>query len=74
VVCDLAEEAMAGGGEAVLPHNQTRIAKLAALTRESVARVISVWRDEGIVGRGNPIRVLDLKRIRALAAGESPAG
>src|SRR5258708_15736881 len=71
VVCDLAEEAIAGGGEAVLPYNQTQIAKLAGLTRESVARVISAWREEGVVAAGNPIRVLDHKRIRAMASGDT---
>lgn len=73
LVCDLVEEAMAGGGEAVLPYNQIQIAKLAGLTRESVTRVISFWREEGIVDRGNPIRVLDLRRIRIIAGGKTSA-
>src|SRR5258708_7066676 len=52
VVCDLAEEAIAGGGEAGFAYNQTQNAQPARLTRGVVARGISGGGGKG----GGPAR------------------
>jgi CRP-like cAMP-binding protein len=66
VLLDLVEGAdPSAAGEITL--NQVQIAKLAGLTRESVARALSSLRDDGIVSRRGPIRVLDLERLRRAA-------
>jgi CRP-like cAMP-binding protein len=67
VLADLAGEAPAGDGTAVIRHSQTEIAKLAGTTRESAARVVAHLRGQGILAGGRPLRVLDLRRLRAAA-------
>lgn len=65
VLVDMVDNA---GAEAdLIPLNQVQIGKMAGLTREAVARAIASLRDEGIVSRHGPIRVLDLARLREAA-------
>jgi CRP-like cAMP-binding protein len=66
VLLDLVEGADPSAAGAIT-LNQVQIAKLAGLTRESVARALSSLRDDGIVSRQGPIRVLDLERLRRAA-------
>jgi CRP/FNR family transcriptional regulator len=49
--------------------NQVQIAKVAGLTRETVARSIASLREEGLVNRAGPIRILDLEGLRRAAGG-----
>jgi CRP-like cAMP-binding protein len=66
VLVDLVDGSDAGGaGEITL--NQVQIAKLAGLTRESVARAISSLRDDGIVSRRGQLRILEMERLRRAA-------
>lgn len=64
---ELAGTAVATSGVPVLPQSQTEIAKLVGTTRESVARAVGELRAQGVLAAGNPLRVLDLPRLRELA-------
>ena len=69
VLVDLVDGADAESAGAIT-LNQVQIAKLAGLTRESVARAISTLRDDGIVSRQGPITILDIEGLRRAAARE----
>ena len=68
VLLELAEEAVREGGEPVLAQSQTEVAKLVGTTRESVARAVASLRTQGVLARGSTLHVLDMERLRALAA------
>jgi CRP-like cAMP-binding protein len=69
MLLSLAEEALTQTGEPLIQCNQTEIAKMVGTTRESVARTVGRLRSAGILSpRG--LRVLDLDRLRAEAAGD----
>jgi CRP/FNR family transcriptional regulator, cyclic AMP receptor protein len=70
VLLELAEEAVRDGGEPVLALSQSEVAKLVGTTRESVARAVGGLRADGVVAPGSILRILDMDRLRALAASE----
>jgi CRP/FNR family transcriptional regulator, cyclic AMP receptor protein len=67
VLADLAGETTSGDGTAVIRQSQTEVAKLAGTTRESAARVVAQLRAAHVLAEGRPLRVLDLRRLRAMA-------
>ena len=60
-----------GAADGRIPVSQTDLADFAGATRESVARALAVWRDQGWVklSRG-AIRILNKEALEALAATE----
>ncbi|MGC8488212.1 MAG: Crp/Fnr family transcriptional regulator [Clostridia bacterium] len=57
------------GGHLLPAHTQDEMAQLVAATRESVARTLSLWREQGIIRmQGRRIVVLDSRALTAKAA------
>lgn len=66
----LAEENRRQTGIPLILRTQTDIAALVGTTRESVTRVITFLRHEGVLTSRGALRVLDAERLQALAGGE----
>lgn len=67
VLLDMVENADAGAEAGLVALNQVQIGMMAGLTREAAARAIASLREDRVVSRRGPIRVLDVGGLREAA-------